>query len=67
MFTTKGSELVTYQDKLYQVYRKIEKDRIKEGHINDVKEAWHCDVVIKKKDQETLLFLVEISDAVIVE
>ena len=69
MFTTKGLELVNYNNKLYYVYRKISVNRIKEGFINNVKEAWHCDIVLKNKNQdiETLLFLVEISDAVIVE
>jgi hypothetical protein len=69
MFTTKGLELVNYQDKLYYIYRRIDKNRIKEGFINDVKEAWRCDMVLKKKSEEddTLIFLVEIPDAVIVE
>ena len=69
MFRTKGIELVNYQDKLYMVYRRISKNRIKEGFINDVKEMWHCDIVLKKKneDDETLMFLIEIPDAVIVD
>jgi hypothetical protein len=69
MFTTKGSELVKYQDKLYQVYRRINKNRIKEGFINNVKEMWHCDIVLKNKNQEDeiLMFLIEIPDAIIVE
>lgn len=69
MFTTKGLELVNYNDKLYYVYRRISFNRIKEGFISNVKELWHCDLVLKnkKEDQETLIFLVEISDAIIVE
>jgi hypothetical protein len=69
MFTTKAAEILNYNDKLYQVYRRININRIKEGHINDVKELWHCDLVLKNKnqDQEILIFLVEISDVVIVE
>jgi hypothetical protein len=69
MFTLKGLEILNYQDKLYYVYRRFPKNRIKEGFINDVKELWHCDVVLKKKneDDEILLFLVEMPDAVIVE
>ena len=69
MFTTKGLELVNYNNKLYYVYRKIGVNRIKDGYVNNVKEAWHCDIVLKNKNQdvETLLFLIEISDAVIVE
>jgi hypothetical protein len=62
-------ETVNYQDKLFWVYRKVSKDRIKDGHILDVRNAWHCDTVLKTKnqDEEMLLFLVEISDATIVE
>jgi len=69
MIGGKCMELVNYNDKLYQVYRKVNKDRIKEGHILDVKELWHCDIVLKNKSQDTdmLLFLIEIADAVISE
>ena len=69
MLSGKCMEFVTYQDRLYQVYRRINKDRIKEGHILDVKDAWHCDIVLKNKnqDEDILLFLIEIPDAVIVE
>ena len=69
MLTLKGLELVTYQDKLYYLYRRVDKSLIKEGFVNDVRDAWHCDIVLKKKseDDETLMFLVEISDAIIVE
>jgi hypothetical protein len=69
MLSIKGLEIVNYQDKLYYVYRRFPKTGIKEGFINEVKDLWHCDMVLKKKneDDETLIFLVEISDAVIVE
>lgn len=69
MLTLKGIETVTYQDKLYYVYRRFPKSQIREGFINDVKELWHCDVVLKKRndDDETLIFMVEIPDATIVE
>lgn len=65
----KGLEVVNYQDKLYYVYRRFPRNRIKEGFINEVKELWHCDLVLKKRneDDEILMFLVEIPDAVIVE
>jgi hypothetical protein len=69
MLNLNGLEIVTYQDKLYYVYRKFPKNRIREGFINEVKELWHCDMVLKKRndDDETLIFLVEIPDAIIVE
>ena len=62
-------ELVNYQNKLYQIYRRMNKDRIKESHILDVRDAWHCDTVLRNKNPEgeVLLFLIEISDAIIVE
>jgi hypothetical protein len=69
MLNLKGIEIVNYQDKLYYVYRRFPKSQIRDGFINDVKELWHCDVVLKKKNEEdeTLVFLVEIPDAIIVE
>jgi len=62
-------ESITYNDKLYLVYRKINQNRIKEGRVNDLKTAWFCDIVVKNKsqDENVLLFLREISDAIIVE
>ena len=69
MHTTKALEMVNYQDKRYYVYRKISKSRIKEDSILSVKELWHCDVVLKTKNQEDemLIFLIEMPDAVIQE
>ncbi len=61
-------EMVVYQNKLYYVYRKLRTHQVKEGRINDVKESWRCDVVVKNKihQDENLLFLREIEDAIIV-
>ena len=61
-------ELVKYKDKLYWVYRKIRNEQIKEGYINDIKEFWKCDLVVKSKinNDDNLLFLKEIEDAIIV-
>jgi len=69
MLGTKCMEMVNYQNKLFWVYRKIRKDRIKEKHILDIRDAWHCDTVLRTKnqDEEMLIFLVEISDAIIVD
>jgi len=63
-----GKELITYQNKLFWVYRKVRLGAIKEGYINDVKQFWGCDVVVKSRNvnDETLLFLKEIEDAIIV-
>jgi len=69
MLNLRGLEFVNYQNNRYYVYRRYPKSGIKEGHINDVKDLWQCDVVLKKKneDDEILIFLREISDAQIVE
>ncbi len=60
--------MVVYQNKLYYVYRKLRTHQVKEGRINDIKEFWRCDVVVKNRIQqdENLLFLREIEDAIIV-
>jgi len=65
----KQVEFLTFNDKLYKVYRKIPKGRIKENHILDVRNEWHCDTVLRTKnqDEEILLFLNEVKDAIIVE
>lgn len=55
-----NKELVNYQDKLYWVYRKVKASSIKEGHANDVKEFWLCDLVVRNKNDDYLVFLREI-------
>ena len=69
MFGVKHIEYLTFNDKLYQVYRKIRSEAVKDEHILDVRDAWHCDTVLKKRIQNEviLFFLVECPDAVIVE
>ena len=61
-------EMVVYQNKVYYVYKKLRTSQIKEGYLNEVKEFWRCDVVVKNKIQqdENLLFLREIEEATIV-
>ena len=60
-------EFINYQDKLYWVYRKVKHHQVKEGSVNDLKEFWLCDIVIKSRNQndDTLLFMREIEDAII--
>jgi hypothetical protein len=62
-------ELVNYQDKLYYIYKKMKPHQIKDGHINEVKEHFRCDVVVKNRinNDDTLLFLIEIPEAEIVK
>jgi hypothetical protein len=60
-----NKELVTYQNKLYYIYKKLKQDRIKDGYVNDVKDFWSCDVVVRSRinNDDTLLFLREIEEA----
>jgi hypothetical protein len=61
-------EYVTYQDKLYWIYRKVKQTQIKEGMITDLKDFWMCDVVVKSRNQndELLLFLREIEEVKVI-
>ena len=64
-----NKELVKYQDRLFWLYRRINADNVKSEHVQDVKDFWMCDIVLKQKTpqgSEVLLFLREISEAVIV-
>lgn len=62
-------ELIHFNDKLYYVYRRVPENQIKEGKLNDLKEYWMCDLVVrnKKADDNILTFLREIPDAEIIE
>jgi hypothetical protein len=57
-------EFVNYQNRLYWIYRKVKNDRIKEGFVQDIKNYWNCDLVVKHRHNEDdlLLFLREIPE-----
>lgn len=59
-----NKELVNYQDKLYWIYKRVKQNHIKEQFIQEIKELWLCDIVVKHKlnNDDTLLFLREISE-----
>ena len=58
-----NKELVKINDKLYYIYRKISKDSIKEGYLDELKSCWDCPMVVKhNQNQDQLLFLREIPD-----
>lgn len=64
-----SKELIKYQDRLFYVYRRVRQGLINEDRIQEVKEFWFCDIVLKQKtssNDEVYLFLREIVDAVIV-
>lgn len=62
-------ELVIYQEKLYWIYKKVKTNQIKENHLQDIKEFWGCDIIIRnlQNNSDTLLFLREIPDLEIIE
>ena len=62
-------ELVNYQNKLYYIYKKIKPEKVKDGYINDLKDFWRCDVVVRNRinNDDTLLFLIEIPEVEIVK
>lgn len=59
-----NKELVNYQDKLYWIYKRVKQNHIKEQFIQEIKELWLCDIVVKHKlnNDDTLLFLKEIPE-----
>jgi hypothetical protein len=61
-------EYVNYEDKLYWVYRKVNQSQVKEESVSDLRDFWMCDIVIRSKNQNnnTLLFMREIEEAIIV-
>lgn len=63
-----NKELINYQDKLYWVYRKVKQSQIKQDYITDLRDFWMCDLVVKDRNSNdsNLIFLREISDALIV-
>ena len=65
-----NKELVKYQDKLYYIYRRVKESHVMEGKIQDIKDFWMCDIVLKQKtssNDEVLLFLREIPEAQIIK
>ena len=63
-------ELIKYQDSLYLLHDKVKESHIKPENINDLKEYWECDIVLKQKNpvgEVYLLFLNVIQEAEIIE
>jgi hypothetical protein len=57
-------EYVNYQNKLYWIYRRVKQDKIKEGFVQNIKDYWDCDIVLKHRfnEDDVLLFLREIPE-----
>lgn len=62
-------EYINYKDKLYWVYRRIKESSIPEGEINNLRDFWLCDNVLRNKNQELtfLVFVREVSEAEIID
>lgn len=63
-----NKEYINYKDKLYWVYRRIKESSIPEGEINNLRDYWLCDNVLRNKNQELtfLVFVREVSDAEVI-
>jgi hypothetical protein len=63
-----SKELMTYQDRLFWIYRKVKQEQINETRIQELREFWMCDMILKQKTPqgEVFIFLREIPEAVIV-
>ena len=63
-----AKEFVSYQERLFWVYRRVKQDAVKEERVQDLKEFWHCDIVLKQKtsNNEVLMFLREIPEAIVI-
>lgn len=57
-------EYINYQNKLYYVYRRVKTHHIKMDYVQDFRDFWLCDIVLKHNHQneETFVFLREIPD-----
>lgn len=57
-------KFLNHNDKLYFIYRKYKESQIKKDKINDLKELFECDIVLKNKNNEEvyLLFLKEVAE-----
>jgi hypothetical protein len=64
-----NKEIINYQGSLYWVYRKVKQTQINQEFISELKGYWLCDLVVRDKNSENpkLLFLREISDAMILK
>ena len=64
-------EMLNYQEKLYYVYRKIRDNQINDYGVNEIKDYWMCDIVLRNKQTNGnatyLWFLREIPEAEIIE
>ncbi len=63
-----NKELINYGNKLYWIYRKVKQHQVVIDRVNDLREYWMCDLVVRHRNQqdELLIFLKEIPEAELV-
>lgn len=44
-----GKEMVTFNDELYWVYRKVKAEIVKDAET--IKQFWHCDIALRHGEQ----------------
>jgi hypothetical protein len=64
-----NKEYIDYNNKLYWVYRRVKENCVPEGEINNLRDYWLCDNVLRNKNQELtfLVFVREVSEAEIID
>lgn len=60
--------MINYHNKLYLIYRKLKSDQIQEKYVQDIKQYWLCDMVVRHNNQngQYFLFLREIPEVELV-
>lgn len=65
-----NKELVTYQNRLFWIYRKIRESAVKSERITELRDYWRCDIVLRQKSNDgtpLLFYMVEIPEAEVIE
>jgi hypothetical protein len=64
-----NKELLNYNNKLYWIYRRIKESNVVPTRVNDVKEFWGCDIVLKQNvgEDNILIFLREIPEVEVLQ
>lgn len=57
-------EYLNYQNKLYYIFKRVNSNRIKSEHIQEIKNFWLCDIVLKynQHNEDVFIFLREVSE-----
>lgn len=57
-------EYLNYQNKLYYIFKRVNSNRIKSEYIQEIKNFWLCDIVLKynQHNEDVFIFLREVSE-----